>query len=394
MAEKHACTPDDVKHVLYERPHSPRGYKKEYLSQNLTEMEEQFIICASCEGIMRDASTNEGEITCDLCCNKRFDAKPVKQVRSLVAKLGIKCPLLRDCEWIGQLSEAEEHFGICGSTLVSCPLGCESVVKRRETDQHTGNECQLRKVNCNFCGSTFQSVVLMDHVEICPDQPINCDCGIEIPRSKMDMHIETECPFGEVECPYAKYSCKIGNMPRKDLLAHKKEFYIEHQDMLEEENKRTKEENEGMQERYKKLENRTKHLEQENHELKRAIQTKREIDGLDLKINFNTREPKLEANEFKIAYNEFKCILSSVDPIRISIKRSIFRAATYGSLPLSECRLFMDPTNRLQEEYFEVFRFNLKFAGGTKECVLTLDKSIYSSYIQEDGTLIMRLYFF
>ena len=361
MAEKHACTPDDVKHVLYERPHSPRGYKKEYLSQNLTEMEKQLIICAICEGIMRDASTNEGEITCDLCCTKRFDAKPVKQVRSLVAKLSIKCPLLRDCEWTGQLSEAEEHFGICGSTLVLCPLGCESVVKRRETDQHTGNECQLRKVNCNFCGSTFQSVFLMDHVGICPFQPIDCDCGIEIPRSKMDMHIETECPFGEVECPYAKYSCKIGNMPRKDLLTHKKEFYIEHQDMLEE----------------------------ETSKLMEALKTKKDLTEVDFLVNLKGNHKSRKEPEYINGNTRFRFRLLSVDPIVIRIQSDSppIRIPNFNIL---ECRLILDKLSKTKESYFEVM--NLNFKGG-RENTIKLEKENYSQYVRKDGNLLIRMFF-
>ena len=366
--------------------HSFRGYKKDYLSQNLSELEEELIICPVCDGIMRNASAFEGNITCYLCSFNKTEAKSVNKVRDLVAKLGIKCPLLRECDWRGSISEAESHSHACRSALISCPLSCEDLVKRSEIEQHIKTDCSLRIIECQFCEKIFPNYEMVDHLDICLVRLIKCKCGYKVQRSKMDMHIETECPLVEVECPYAKYSCKIGNMHRKDLLAHKKEFYIEHQDMLEEESKR-------MNERCRKLENWTKHLEQENHELKRAIQTKRDTDGLDLKINCKTREYKLEAHEFKIAYNEFKCILSGIDPIRVSIKRLLFGPGTYGSLPLSECRLFIDPTIRFQEAYFEVFRFNLKFAGGTRECVLTLDKSIYSSYIQEDGTLIMRLYF-
>ena len=372
MAEKHRNFPDEINEVLYVNSDNPKGFKKEYLSQNLSEMEEQFIICPNCEGITRDACTYEGQLTCELCCKNRSEAKAVNQVRTVVAKLGIRCPLLRDCDWTGQLSEGSEHVGICGSALLSCSLGCDGVFRRSQNDHHLMNECPLRNVICQFCAESCQSKDLMGHLDKCSDRPINCLCGTEIIYSRMEVHIETECSLAEVECPYAKYSCKVGSILRKDMLAHKKEFYIEHQDMLEE---------------------RCMKLEKENFELSNALKTKKNLDGVDIKINFNYYNTILEATEFMIAYNEFNCFLSGTDPMKISIRRSLFGPGTYGSLPVKECHLFLDPTTLFKEPYYEVFKLNLKFGGGSKECVMTLDKSIYSNYLQEDGTLLMRLYF-
>ena len=363
-----------------------RGFKKEYLSQNLSKMEIEIIICPVCDGIMRDASAYDGNITCHLCSFNETEAKPVKKIRDLVDKLEIKCPLMRECDWTGNISEAKGHSHVCSTALITCPLGCDGLVKRSNIDYHIKNDCSLRIIECQFCEKIFPNDEMVDHLGICIFRPLKCKCGNKIQRGKFQMHIETECPLAEVECTYAKYSCKIGSILRKDMLAHKKEFYIEHQDMLEERCMKS-------QEKHLILGNRIKKLEEENLELRNALKTKRHLDGVDVKIYFKLKKIELEAIEFMIAYNEFKCFLSGTNPIIISIKRLLFGPGTYGSLPIRECRLFLDPTNLFKEPYYEVFKLNLKFAGGSKERVLTLDESIYSNYLQEDCTLFMRLYF-
>ena len=40
------------------------GYRREYLAQNLSKMEEGFVACKKCSGIMREASLSNGKITC------------------------------------------------------------------------------------------------------------------------------------------------------------------------------------------------------------------------------------------------------------------------------------------------------------------------------------------
>ena len=85
------------------------GYRKDYLSQNLTEMELELIVCKGCTGIMRKPSLCNGNTTC-LVCSERPELNSVKGIQNSVSKLNIKCPLLRDCSWNGNLSEADHHL--------------------------------------------------------------------------------------------------------------------------------------------------------------------------------------------------------------------------------------------------------------------------------------------
>ena len=397
MARRNSRQPDPIDsllYVLFVTPHdskelgvsSFRGYKREYLSQNLSEMEIELIICPVCDGIMREASIYDGNVTCNMCSFNKREAKPVNNVKKLVDKLEIKCPMMEECDWTGNISEVRTHSHMCRSVHTSCPLGCEQMVKRFQINEHIKNECSLRISECEFCGKLFSNHEMENHLNNCSLRPLECGCGSKLQMCNFDKHIETECPLAEVECPYAKYSCHIGKLQRKDLLAHKQEFYIEHQGMLEERHI-------NLEEKHLLLDKRSKKLEKENEELRNALKTKRDLDGLTCKINFKRKKPKIETPIFKIAYNDFKCSLRGTDPMRVSIKRLLFGPGSYGSLPISECRLFLDPTKLCKEQYFGVFKLDLKFAGGSKENVLLLERSIYSNYFQDDGTLIMRLYF-
>ena len=385
MADQVSHTPDNIENVLYVSQEDLfgvecefRGFKKIYLLNNLTEMEEELIICPTCDGLIRDASTYEGEMTCTLCSQNENNAKPVNKVRTLVAKLGIKCPLLRDCDWTGSLSEAETHLSFCGSALVFCPLGCEVVVKRCEVDEHATNECSLRKIECEFCEKIFPFGDIESHLDICPDHPIKCDCEVELPRSKMDVHIETECPLAEVECPYAIYSCSFGKMLRKDILAHKKTYFIEHQDMLQ------------------------SMFEAENYRLKESLMRKKDLDGFEWKINdFQCLSSDSEMDDFEgppfyIGNCEFICVLRPGDPLILKIKKSEKSVHSKDKIEicLTESRLILEKSPKMNEPFFRVKKSKNRLSiAKTSETLFSLESAIYTKYIQSDNSLCIRMYF-
>ncbi|KAI6658042.1 TNF receptor-associated factor 5-like [Oopsacas minuta] len=375
-----AVEPDDNELTLYTQVEiddkeeiSYRGYKKDYLSQNLTEMEYQLIICPLCKGIMRDACAYQGEITCMLCSQDNTNHNPVIRIRELVAKLGIKCPLLRECNWTGELIGAEDHLLICESSLILCPLECKSVVKRCEIDTHTGDQCELRKVECEFCKKILPFRGLISHLEICPSHPIKCECGNEFQRCKQEAHIETECPLAEVECPYAIYSCGVGKMFRKELLAHKKDFYIEHQDLLQSK------------------------FEEENHILREKLKTKKDLDGFEWEIyNFSNFkfDKDIEGPTFFIGNYEHACVLHLSEKLNIKILRLHFNPKERMEIYIIECRLVIDKTIETQESYFETKMFTKRIPiANMVEPLFALDKTLYSKYIQKDGCLRIKMYF-
>ena len=385
MAQRFGNLPDNMETILYvKRGQGFGGYKLDYLNQNLSEIERDFLICEICGAIARDACIANERVGCSSC---RKNSMPDKRTRTSVVKLKIKCPLLRDCEWIGRLKEAQTHLNTCYKFRIPCTLKCEKVMQRSEMENHTKNDCPLRKVQCQYCLEYFFAKDLQDHLKVCPEHLIKCRCDEDLLRKHLTKHIQTECPLAVVKCPYAKYSCRIGNMLRKDLLAHKQEFYIEHQDMLEEESKRMKEESKRMKEENKRM-------EEENKKLKEALKTKKELNGIELVIN---GEGELISDSgFTIGSYAFKCYLCSVRPIKLKIERLPMRAVSgnaYNIVCLTECRIIVDPTKEKQEPYFELIKLNFKLSQGDAHKFFEMKHEVYSEYFQADGNLKMKLYF-
>ena len=230
--------PDNIDVILYvrckrenEKTNVFRGYKGDYLAQNLSEMEEDLVICKKCCGIMSEPSFCNGETTCLVCSETPGKLNAVKAVQSSISKLEIKCPLLRDCEWKGKMSEAERHLKNCVHFLIQCNT-CNEVFCRGRKELHETEWCSMRVVECQHCHQKDRAMDLDKHVVVCLEFPVNClkNCGLKFPRKQLTQH-RSECELEEVKCPYVEYGCSANLMLRKDLIAHKKEYVVEHTDM-------------------------------------------------------------------------------------------------------------------------------------------------------------------
>ena len=188
------------------------GYRKEYLAQNLTELEREMLICKVCEGIMKKASIVKGETTCQVCSQTPNELNAVNSVENSVK---IKCPLLRDCEWKGKLSEAEKHLKECKHFLVVCS-DCVQVVVRGDMEIHKQNICPMRQIGCEFCKKMGKVKDYPLHLKYCSNYPVTCSngCGEEFRQQLLSDH-NAECPLAEIECPYTKYGCKAKPMKRR-----------------------------------------------------------------------------------------------------------------------------------------------------------------------------------
>ena len=383
MAELSEDKPDFITDFLFiqervvtefgENFEKSRGFKKDYLNRNLNELENKVVTCPNCEGIMRRAVVSKGVISCGDCCSSAIlhAMDPVDQIRNPIATLEVKCPLLRDCLWIGKLCEAETHLVVCGRFKIFCPNECGTVIKRCENIIHMEKDCPLRGVTCQYCNLEFTYELLECHLSICSIRPIKCDCGDEFPRVKLAKHIGTECPLAKVECPYAKYSCKIGSMQRKDILAHKKEFYIEHQDMLEEESNRMKNKIRSFQIKVN---------------LKRSIEFVEWIVPDILSQDTEGPEgPNIYINNFK-----FKCCRSGTNPLNIGIRKFQSGRTTDRII---RYQLRLSSANNQEEPYTLEATVDNTDVGNTMYTLFALGKDIYTDYIQEDNSIILKIFY-
>ena len=118
------------------------GYKKELLSQNLSDLEESLLLCPKCGGVMRDASVWSGATTCYECSDNSSAAAISVLVRKTTGKLAVKCPLSGGgCQWIGGISEMKVHLSFCKFLSMECPyakFGCSfTSVVHGEVEKHT-----------------------------------------------------------------------------------------------------------------------------------------------------------------------------------------------------------------------------------------------------------------
>ncbi|KAI6658053.1 TNF receptor-associated factor 4-like isoform X2 [Oopsacas minuta] len=228
-------TADDKNDTLFIKiDGTHRGYKKEFLSQNIPPMMESILVCPICKGIMNNATVCLGSITCETCATPKGDKSKVTQVVSTVLGLDVKCPLLRQCEWSGKLSATQEHLDKCLLFKLKCPQGCGVIIERSKEANHKTTECVKRKINCKHCKKPFNSEQLDEHLKNCDSQPIKCPdgCGKEVAKKDAATHKNNDCPLADVKCPYDKYGCKLGTIKRKELMAHKTGNVMEHQDYI------------------------------------------------------------------------------------------------------------------------------------------------------------------
>ena len=71
------------------------GHKREFITQQLSEMEETLLVCSVCAGVTRDACSIKGGsgMVCEACVQKTEEFQAVEPVRSMVSNLKCRCPL-------------------------------------------------------------------------------------------------------------------------------------------------------------------------------------------------------------------------------------------------------------------------------------------------------------
>ncbi|KAI6651552.1 TNF receptor-associated factor 4-like [Oopsacas minuta] len=118
------------------------GYKREFITQQLSAMEEALAVCSKCSGILRDAcNIREGEVmVCEACVGVEEGAQPVGAVRIMVSNLRCRCPLKhRGCRWEGTVGQMGQHLNECDHLMVLCPYsayGCGKELQREEFEMH------------------------------------------------------------------------------------------------------------------------------------------------------------------------------------------------------------------------------------------------------------------
>ena len=209
-----------------------RGYKRDILTENLSERENTMFVCVRCQGIMREVSISSdgGEQFCSSCKKEGEPTHPNHQMDNMVMSFKCSCPLItRGCKWLGALGGCEDHLDTCGYVLETCKLRCGVVLQRDELKVHEKEKCPQRIVECKHCRRELKSCELATHLDKCPKMEVSCElkCGLVMCREDVTRHVEQDCVEKEIECPFVKYKC-VGLMKRKNLRNHLDEKRMEH----------------------------------------------------------------------------------------------------------------------------------------------------------------------
>ena len=389
--------PDDSNELLYVKKFGSkeyRGYKTEYLEQNLSTIEQELMSCKICCGIMRAASLYQGEIVC-LSCSGSRSRNPVKAVQNSIATIKIKCPLLRNCDWKGPLSEAELHLSNCMCFVIQCGE-CEETFTREEKEKHDTNVCPFRIILCSYCNGSGRAKDQEIHLEQCDEFPLCCpnNCGKDFPRGKLSLH-RSQCELEVIECPYKQYGCEATSMLRRDLLAHKKENIVEHTDLslykicdLESEILQIKDANNC--------------LEENVTELKFETKIMKKLDGVNLKItnvNYMQENEYLRLNTFFVnsykitAFCRYKAEGNSTG-LHLCIKRINGNFdRNLGISYITQYRLIIVNQVNYEESKYREGRMSYQLQIGLKSHDIFLPEWDYSSCLAGDDSLCIRMYF-
>ena len=205
------------------------GYRKDILTDNLTERDKTGLICKVCKGIMKEACiSSSGEQFCSYCHYSHSDSKetPDVSVRKMIVTLKCCCPLIeRGCKWMGTLENCENHLDTCGYVYGRCKLKCRVVLGRDKLEIHEKEMCPRRKVKCDHCKKDFKSCELNKHLDKCPKVKVSCElkCGEVVYRKDMERHLEHDCGTVRVAC---QLGCGV-KLTRKELEIHVKDTCVQ-----------------------------------------------------------------------------------------------------------------------------------------------------------------------
>ena len=193
--------------------------------------------CSSC--IQRIKDSNK---PCPTCNKIEFSNFPDRKLQRSLNTFKVYCSHQKDgCEWTGELRQLDAHLNEdpepgrgCQLVKIRCLYKCGNQLQRRCMPQHQA-ECTKRPFSCEHCHdyeSNYDDVI-HNHWPVCGSFPLHCpnECGVELPRQKIDDHIGNKCPLKIIHCTFLQVGCKV-KLPRKDMPEHLSESLLTHMSLL------------------------------------------------------------------------------------------------------------------------------------------------------------------
>ena len=231
--------------------------------------------CETCITPHQQEQEVEGESFCPSCSKqKQFTSFLNVKYQQKILQLEVYCSLSeRGCDWTGPLSALEQHVdsekGDCEFIDTDCP-DCGENVPKNSLKLHLERECFEREYSCPFCNykGSYRHVS-SEHSEECPYVPIQCPnrCGVTCERDTFDSHM-LMCPLQTVECEFAFAGCK-NEFQRDFEEKHAEEHHKQHYSMLVRECSRMRE---NLREREEEMDTLREMLRKEQAKRQKQVQ--------------------------------------------------------------------------------------------------------------------------
>lgn len=210
----------------------------------------QDFYCVICHNLMRDAMQLECDHgMCKTClerwernrkesgydfvcptCQKQIDKNtvtPARMINKIILSVQVKCEYLnKGCEWIGDLSNMEDHLQQrCAFQLVCCTFEhCEERVERYKLTNHQ-EKCPYKLEKCQYCNSLFLRLQIQDHYNTCGKFPVKCpnDCSNNLMERELVEHHRSICEEEIVSCEFSSFGCSA-LCCRKNILKHCQDY--------------------------------------------------------------------------------------------------------------------------------------------------------------------------
>lgn len=120
-------------------------------------------------------------------------------------------------------NKLRDHLAqFCPLRLKQCRHGCGQELPVSALVQHEVGECEFRPVNCELCDGSIRAKDMREHtLKHCPERPVRCErgCGTAaLTASRLQTHLDKECPLRTETCQFCDESMMAGSMLRHSKL--------------------------------------------------------------------------------------------------------------------------------------------------------------------------------
>eukprot|EP01091_Cochliopodium_minus_P011691 TRINITY_DN3387_c0_g2_i1.p1 TRINITY_DN3387_c0_g2~~TRINITY_DN3387_c0_g2_i1.p1 ORF type:complete len:425 (-),score=72.91 TRINITY_DN3387_c0_g2_i1:172-1446(-) len=198
------------------------------------------LFCITCiENVMNINTDNIGKCP---CCRVMINSDNVARnmfVEKAILKLKIYCPYKFKAEEIDDngckeeilFCDLDKHKENCMYKFVECPFNSECERLRLKDVPDHKLICKHRIVECKYCEKSFKFFEIENHSILCTHYPISCNCGINVQRYQMQLHLKDECQESIVPCQFEKEGCSQ-LFKRSDVFSHLQQNVTTHLNFL------------------------------------------------------------------------------------------------------------------------------------------------------------------